>query len=112
MKIAQLNVRIDLQASLPIQDEIGNWIDQWQTVYSCFAKVDSRGQSGGEVKVAGLVVDHSDLIFTIRYTPNLKAITTTAYRILFEGELYDIQRVDFMNYEKVWLKLYAKKVSR
>lgn len=110
MKIANFNVRIELQESIPHQDEIGNWEDKWETVYSCFAQVDSRGQSGGEVSVAGIVVDHSDLIFTIRYVPRLKEITTTAYRIFFQQDFYDIKRVDFMNYENQTLKLYARKV--
>ncbi|MRJ47082.1 phage head closure protein [Fundicoccus ignavus] len=112
MQISKFNVRLIIEKSVPIQDDIGNWEDLWQPYYSCYARVDSRGQSGGEVAVAGMVVDRSDLIFTIRYTPKLKDIATTDCRILFEGELYDIKRVDFMNYENKTLKLYAKKAER
>ena len=57
-------------------------------------------------------VDHSDLIFTIRYTPILKDITTNAHRLLFQNDLYDIKRVDFMNYKNETLKLYAERVER
>lgn len=112
MEISKLNVRLTIQKSVPIQDEIGNWEDQWQDYYYCYARVDSRGQSGGEVTVAGVVVDRSDLIFTIRYTPRLKDLATTDCRVVFEGDLYDIKRVDFMNYENKTLKLYAKRAER
>lgn len=112
MKISNLNVRIKLQVSTPSRDEIGNWNEERETVHSCFAFVDSRGQSGGEVAVAGMSVDHSDLIFTIRYTPILKDITTNAHRLLFQNDLYDIKRVDFMNYKNETLKLYAERVER
>lgn len=112
MKISNLNERIEFQVAKSKQDAIGNWTEEWETIYSCFAFVDSRGQSGGEVNVAGLIIDHSDLVFTIRYTPQLKGITTNAYRIIFHGDLYDIEKVDFMNYKNKTLKVYAKKVSR
>ncbi|MBG9980446.1 phage head closure protein [Facklamia lactis] len=112
MKISNLNARIELQISNSNRDEIGNWKEEWETAYSCFAFVDSRGQSGGEVSVAGLIVDHSDLIFTIRYTPKLKDITTNTHRILFQNDYYDIKRVDFMNFKNKTLKLYAKRVER
>ncbi|EKB53584.1 phage head closure protein [Falseniella ignava] len=112
MEISKLNVRLTIQKSVSIQDEIGNWENQWEDYYCCYARVDSRGQSGGEVTVAGMVVDRSDLIFTVRYAPKLKDIATTDCRILFEDELYDIKRVDFMNYQNKTLKLYAKKAER
>lgn len=112
MKISNLNARIEIQASHSTRDEIGNWNEEWETFHTCFAFVDSRGQSSGEVAVAGTVVDHSDLIFTIRYTPVLKDMTTNAHRILFQSDLYDIKRVDFMNYKNKTMKLYAKKVER
>lgn len=112
MKISNLNVRIELQISHSKKDEIGNWEVEWKTIHFCYAFVDSHGQSGGEIAVAGVIVDHSDLIFTIRYTPKLKDITTNAHRILFQKDYYDIKRVDFMNYNNKTLKLYAKRVER
>ena len=112
MKISKLKVLIELQKAKPIQDEKGVFTNKWQSFYQCRASVDSRGQSGGEIMVAGMMVDHSDLIFTIRYAPKLSSLTTTDYRILFKEEIYDIKGIDFMNYEKKAIKLYAKKVKR
>ena len=112
MQITRLNVRIQIQEAVSVQDAIGNWCDDWQVLYGCYAAVDSRGQSGGEVQVAGMTIDHSDLIFTLRYSPRLKDLTTTRHRLIFEGDIYDIQRIDWMNYNNQTIKLYAKKVVR
>ena len=112
MKVTRFNVRIRIEEAVAVQDAIGNWQDNWQFLYGCYAAVDSRGQSGGEVQVAGMTIDHSDLIFTIRYSPRLKSLTTTHHRLVFEGEIYDIQRIDWMNYQNKTIKLYAKKVVR
>lgn len=112
MKLSQLNVRIEIQKSVSKQDEIGNSYDEWEPYFSCFAKIDSRGQSLGEVEAAGLTVDHSDLIFLIRYASLLRQLTTHQFRILFDNQIYNISRIDFMNYRHQWIKLYAKKVER
>lgn len=112
MQIIRFNVRIQIQKAIPSQDEIGNWDNQWDFAYGCYAAVDSRQVITGEQQVAGQQVDHSDLIFTIRYTPRLKDMTTTGYRILFKGNFYDIQRIDWMNFTQETIKIYAKKVER
>lgn len=112
MQITRFNVRIQIQEAVSVQDMIGNWFDDWQPLYGCYAAVDSRGQSGGEIQVAGMTVDHSDLIFTIRYSPRLKNLSTERHRLIFKDEIYDIRRVDWMNYNHQTIKLYAKKVDR
>ncbi|WP_018659225.1 phage head closure protein [Allofustis seminis] len=112
MKINKLRVRIQIQKDRPIQDAMGVYTSNWRDFYHCRASVDSRGQAGGEMQVAGMTVDHSDLIFTIRYAPRLASLTTNDYRIVFKGDIYDIKGIDFMNYEKKAIKLYAKKVKR
>ncbi|MBO5293203.1 MAG: phage head closure protein [Lachnospiraceae bacterium] len=41
-----------------------------------------------------------------------KAINTTEYRVEFNGELYNIEGVDHMNYKKKSIKLKCWKVRR
>lgn len=112
MQVIRFNVRIQIEEAVATQDVIGNWQDNWQFLYGCYAAVDSRGQSGGEVQIAGMTIDHGDLIFTIRYSPRLKTLTTSRHRVVFQDEVYDIQRIDWMNYQNKTIKLYAKKVVR
>lgn len=112
MKITRFNVRIEIQKTQPIQDAIGNWEEGWTFLYGCYAAVDSRRQSAGEIQVAGMTVDHSDLIFTIRYTSRLKGLSPSQYRLKFQNDYYDIQQIDWMNYQNETIKIYAKKVER
>ena len=47
--------------------------------------------------------------FTIRYCGKAKEITSTGYRILMDGDHYDIVAVDHQNYKRRSLKLRCRK---
>lgn len=112
MNIAKLNKRITIQKASFIQDDIGNEIVEWTDFYSCYASVDTRGRIDSEKEVARMMVDHSNVNFTIRYTQKLRDLTTQEYRVLMDGDIYDIKAVDWMNYRKKSIKLITKKVER
>lgn len=110
MEIALLNTRITFQKNETVVDEIGNHINEWINYYICHATV--SGEGGVEVSVAGIIVDNSDISFTVRFCKKAAAITNTGFRILFNEEIYDIQSVDHMNYKKKCLKFKCKKARR
>ena len=110
MKIDLLNVRIFISKSEVVTDEIGNHKNGWKPYYTCYATVSA--EAGKEMTQAGMVVDDSSVDFTIRYCEKAKSINTTEYRVEFNGELYNIEGVDHMNYKKKSIKLKCQKVRR
>lgn len=110
MDIALLNVKIVIEKNEVMVDEIGNRRNSWAEYYCCFATV--GGEGGRETSVAGTTVDDSDISFSIRYCKKASFINNTEYRVVFEGETYNILSVDHMNYKKKSLKLRCQKVRR
>ena len=110
MDIVLLNVKIAIEKNEVVVDEIGNRRNTWAEYYSCFATV--GGEGGRETSVAGITVDDSDISFSIRYCKKASFINNTEYRVVFEGETYNILSVDHMNYKKKSLKLRCQKARR
>lgn len=110
MNIGLLNVRIRIQKNTVTVDRIGNHINEWKDHYICHATVGSEG--GSEKAVAGLIVDDSDIAFTVRFCKKTEEVESIGYRIVFQDELYDIESVDHMNYKKKCVKFKCRKVRR
>ena len=110
MDIALLNVKITVQKNETVVDAIGNHKNNWADYHTCFATV--SGEGGSEKSVAGLIVDDSDISFTVRYCKALVDLDVTKHRVIFEGSLYNIVSIDHMNYKKKYLKLKCEKVRR
>lgn len=110
MDVAAMNVRITIQKSETVIDNIGNHTSQWNDFYSPFATV--SGEGGVEKAVAGMVVDDSDISFTIRYCNMISKISSTEYRVLFMDEIYNLLSIDHLNFKKKALKLKCQKVRR
>lgn len=108
MDIALLNVKIQIQQSEIVVDEIGNHKNTWKDYYSCFATV--SGEGGTEKSLAGLIVEDSDISFTIRYCKTVEALDITKHRVLFQGMPYNIVAIDHMNFKKKCIKLKCEKV--
>jgi SPP1 family predicted phage head-tail adaptor len=110
MDIALLNVKITILKNETVVDAIGNHKNEWTDYYNCFATV--SGEGGSEKSVAGIIVDDSDLSFTVRYCRKLTDIDAAKFRIVFGTDLYNIVSVDHMNYKKKSLKFKCEKVRR
>lgn len=108
MDIALLNVKITLQKSSVTVDNIGNHTAEWGNHYSCFATVSNESPS--ENTSAGVVVDNSKVDFTVRYCKKVAKVNSTNYRVVFNGEVYEILGVDHMNFKKKAVKLKCQKV--
>ena len=113
MNIGLLNLRILIQKNTVVSDAIGNRKNTWTDYFSCYATLsDSTGKSNSEDETVGLTVDTSEISFTVRYCKEVMAITSTGYRVLWNGEVYNIVRIDHLNLKKQALKFHCMKVRR
>lgn len=110
MEIALLNVKVTFQKNSVAADDIGNRRNVWEDYYTCHATV--SGESGNEKATAGLTVAKSDIAFTVRFCKQAAEVTADGFRILFQGEIYNIVAVDHMNYKKKALKFRCEKARR
>lgn len=110
MEVALLNVTVTFQKNDVAVDSIGNHKNVWTDFYTCHATV--GGENGSEQVTAGTTIENADISFSVRYCKVTDTITTTAYRILFRGEIYNILSVDHMNYKRKSIKFRCKKERR
>ena len=110
MDIGALNVKIMFQHSSTVVDEIGNRKSKWEDYYGCHATV--SGEYGSESEKAGVTVDNADTSFTVRFCLAASAVDIKGYRILFQGEVYDIVAIDHLHFKKNALKFRCRKARR
>ena len=109
MNISLMKERITFMETSIEQDEIGNDINSYEPVYSCACTVSE--ETGREVDSVANTVDKVDVAFTVRYCLEVEGITSTAFRIKFRGNYYDIVSIDHMNYKKKCVKFRCRKVA-
>lgn len=113
MNVGLLNEKVTFQRNMVITDDIGNHKNSWEDYYTCFATIGGEGlASSKERETAGTVVEDVGMTVTVRYCGKTAPISSTEYRLVFHGELYDITNVDHMNYRKKCLKFSCRKVRR
>ena len=110
MDIAALNVKIMFQKNETVVDSIGNHKAVWSDYFSCHATV--SGEGGAEAAVAGQIVENADIAFTVRFCKAVNAVPPAGYRILFQGELYNILAIDHLGFKRNALKFKCEKVRR
>lgn len=110
MDIALLNIRITLQKNTVVTDAIGNHKNSWTDYFACAATL--GGESGNEVFQTGETLEKQEVSFTIRYCSEVKNLTTTDYRVLWDNEMYNILAIDHMNLKHKSLKIRCQKVRR
>lgn len=113
MNVGLLNEKVTFQKNSVIVDAIGNHKNIWEDYYSCFATIGGEGlASSKEKETAGTVVEDVGMTVTVRYCSMTASISSTGFRVVLNGELYDIVNVDHMNYRKKCLKFSCRKVRR
>ena len=110
MDIAAMNVRVTLQKNEVITDKYGNHKNTWTDYFSCYATI--SGETGQEQAIVGETVENTDMNVTVRYCKETAAVTSTKYRLVFMGEVYDILAVDHLNFKRHGLKFRCRKVRR
>ena len=108
-RIARKNVRITFQKNKTTVDQYQNHINTWDDYFTCFAYADtySLTESGEEV-----ITEERSITFKLRYCPELAIVTSTNYRILFNGEAYNIVSIDMMNYQNKELRFRCQMEKR
>ena len=109
MNIARLNERITFQKNSVAVDAVGNHRNVWEDYFSCFtyASTFQASENAGEV-----TTEEQSVTFCCRYCSELARVSSTGYRILFHDEIYNIQSVDLMNYQRKELKFHAVRETR
>ena len=108
-RIAKLNSRITIQKNAVTIDEYRNHTNTWADYFSCAAYADTYAadEDGNEVKT-----EERSITFHVRYCPELACVTSTGYRIVFNGEMYNIISVDMMNYQRREIRLSCRREKR
>lgn len=107
--IARKNARIAFQRRTVTVDRYQNHGSSWEDYFTCFAYASTYAadESGNEVKT-----EERRITFETRYCPELAEVTSTNYRVVFEGEQYNIESVDPMNYQKKALRFTCRREGR
>ncbi|CAK7036777.1 MAG: hypothetical protein BACD_00143 [Bacteroides rodentium] len=104
--IAKFNERITIQKNSVAIDGYQNHKNVWEDYFSCYAYASTYG---AQEKESEIVTEERSIIFEVRYCSELSGITSTGYRILFHGDVYGIESVDMMNYQRKTIKLHSRK---
>jgi len=105
-KIARFNERLTVQKNTVTVDKYGNHKNAWTDYYSCFTYA-STYQYDKENEAA-TTTEEQTINFEVRWCPELSGLDSTHYRVAFKDSTYDIQSVDFMNYQKKTIRIVCK----
>ena len=105
-RIARKNERITFQRNESYSDKYKNRIHSWTDYFTCaaYASTYAANEDGDEV-----IKEERSVTFETRYCPELAAVTSTGFRIVFGGVNYNILSVDMMNYQKKTLRFTCRK---
>jgi len=88
MRAGRLDRRIVIQKDTPTRSATGAEKQAWSTLATVWAE--KRHVAGGETFRGVQVVAKATLAFVIRHRTDV----TTKMRVSYDGELYDIHRID------------------
>ena len=103
--IDKLNERTTIQQSKHMTDKVGNHRNAWMDYYTCFAYASTYEAQEDEGEVTA---EQKSVVFTVCWCSEVNKLTSTGFRVLFRGELYDITSVAPMNYDKKTTKLHCR----
>ena len=113
MEVAALRSKVTFQKNETTTDKYGNHKNAWTDYYTCFATIGGEGMaSSKEEQVAGTTVEDFSMTVTVRYCQKAATITSTGYRVMFMGEIYNIENIYHMNFRKKSLKFTCRKERR
>ncbi|PHM46502.1 phage head closure protein [Xenorhabdus miraniensis] len=101
MKAGRLRHRILLQHFVQITLPSGQRRQEWQDVATVWAEV--RHISGRELLASGAALSETTVRVWLRYRPDV----TSAFRLVFRGQVYDIQAV-IPDPKRIQLELLCK----
>lgn len=99
--------KITIQKSVTVIDNIGNHKNEWQDYFTCHA--DLSNENGREIANAGLTIADYDLAFTVRLCNKFKNLKSDNCRIKYNGDIFNIDSIDHMNFTNQFLKFKCKR---
>lgn len=105
LMIEKLNERITIEKSTVVTDKVGNHRNTWEEYFTCFAYASTYQAQEEEGEVTA---EQKSVVFTVRWCSETRGLTSTGYRIRFREQLYNIESVDPMNYQKKILKIHCR----
>ena len=93
MEIGKLNQRIAVLENHVKKDAIGNHKAQWEEAFSLWASVTVSNNGASEETDTGVTRGIQKIEVIIRQTPQTKRMSSTLYRIRFDGLDYDIKGI-------------------
>lgn len=97
--------KITIQKRETVKDQYGDetvrWVD-WRTVW-----VERCSLWGSDYYAAAAIGEQNTIEFVVRYVPFLEELNTVNFRILYDGEIYDIKYKDYLDDAGMWMKLRA-----
>ena len=76
--------------------------EQWEAYLSCHAYVNAL--YGSEYWAARAAGCEDTIVFTVRYCRALATVRAAEFRIVFRGDVYDIQSVDCPQFANAYVK--------
>ncbi len=109
-EIARYNERITVQKNETVTDKLRNRSCVWKDYYPCWAYCSTYqyDEEGGSENSKATTKPEQTITFEVRWCEELKNIDSTHYRVVFNGDIYNIISVDGMNHQKKKIRFRSK----
>lgn len=84
--------KIEIQQYTETQDDIGNTVKEWITIFSPWAKIEENA-TGKEYYEAAQINSENDVVFKTRYSRILEGKLTSELRVRYRDAYYDIKHI-------------------
>lgn len=107
MDSAKLNRIVVFQKRCEDKDEIGNIINHWCDYYRCHATVSNF--SSNESEYGAQTLERTECDFTIRSCEKVKCLNGIDFRLLYNGDIWNVSPPEDNSYHKQYVKIHAEK---
>jgi len=108
-EIARFNERITFQRNTVTVDRYNNHLNAWTDYFSCYTYASTYQQDREEGNP--VIREDQTITFEVRYCSEMKVLDSIHFRVLFHDDVYNIQNVDMMNYQRKTIKVRCKLAS-
>ena len=102
-EIAQFNERLTFQKNVTTVDKYQNHINTWLDYFSCYTYASTYQYDREDGNT--VIREDQTITFEVRYCSELKDLDSVHFRVMFHGNVYNIQNVDMMNYQRRNIKV-------
>lgn len=107
--IEKLNETITIQQNSVVIDEYGNHKNTWTDYFTCHTRAYTYSKFEKENVT---ITDERSITFEVRYCSELCRISSVKNRVVFHGEIYDIESIDMMNWDREKIHIACRKEER